>query len=236
MLILFDNFNYTKTPMNTNNAIKRFVALTLLCVMSLFLVACSVDTTPRIDSFAVERVLDQAEKVSLSAKVTDPNNDLKSVVVSWGDGTSEEVISNFQAIQLTHSYAELGKTYTVELVAEDLLAAKVSDTRPIGIATIARSCKKITEIEFCYDIQPDLLTAKITVKAFDNTLYEETLSASMPSVEFLVPVAGSIGQAKVKLTGDFSANGGENSVQVQVFACAFGLICTGEIANEKIIF
>ena len=210
--------------------------MALLVFMSLFLSACAVDTTPRINSFDVERVLDQADKVSLFANVSDPNNDLKSVVIRWGDGSSEEITSNFSSIGLTHSYSEVGKTYTIELEAEDLLAAKVKDTRQVGIASIARSCQKITEIEFCYDVQPDLLTAKVSLKAFNNTLFEETLSVDNPSVEFFVPVAGNIGQAKVKLTGDFSASGGENSVRIQVFACAFGLICTGEIANERFVF
>ncbi len=215
---------------------KRLSVMALCVVVSILLAACAVDTTPRINSFNVERVLDQADKVSLSANVSDPNNDLKLVVIRWGDGSTEEITSNFSAIGLTHSYSEVNKTYTVEIEAEDLLAAKVKDAKQIGVSSIARSCQKITEIEFCYDVEPDLLTAKVSVKAFDNTLYEETLSASMPSVEFLIPIAGPIGQAKVKLTGDFSASGGENAVRVQVFACAFGLICTGEIANERFIF
>lgn len=215
---------------------KKYLLVTLLVVTSFLLTACAVDTSPKIDSFMVERVLDQASAVTLVAKVSDGNNDLESVVVRWGDGTTDEVNSNFQNIQLSHSYAELDKTYTIELEAVDLLATKAIDSRQIGVASIARSCQKIIEIEFCYNVHPDLLTADISVKAFNNELFKETVSVNNPSIDFFVPVAGNFGQAKVRLTGIFSASGGENAIQVQVFACAFGLICTGEIANEKFVF
>ncbi len=213
--------------------------LASLLAISFLLAACAVDTSPKINSFLVERVLDQAEAVNLSASVSDANSDLQSVVVRWGDGTSDEVNSNFQNIQLVHSYTELNKTYTVELEAVDMLAEKAVDSRQIGVASIARSCQKITEFEFCYDVQPDLLTAKVSIKAFDNQIYEETLSVSNPSIDFFVPVIGDVGQAKVRLSGNFSASAeesGENAVRVQVFACVLGLICTGEIADETFVF
>lgn len=219
----------------SSNNLKKYSLVIVLLITSFVLTACAVDTKPRIDSFVVERVLDQATQVSLSAKVSDPNNDLKSVVIRWGDGNSDQVNSNFQAIELTHSYTELDKTYTVELEVEDLLAAKVVESKDIGVASVARSCQSVSGIEFCYDVQPDLLTAKVSLKAFDNTLFEETLSVNNPSVEFFVPISFGV-DAKVKLTGEFSASGSDNSVRVQIFACTFLEICLVEIANELITF
>ena len=226
--------------MKANSNPKKLVFITFLSIASFLLSACSISnvpasTTPKIDSFAIDRVRDKAKQVTLTAKVSDPDNDLKSVVIRWGDGTSNKVTSNFQAIQLTHSYGEVGKTYTVELEAEDSIANIQKDSRQIGVASIPFSCQKITEIEFCYDLQPDLLSVNVSVKAFNNTLYETSLSAAMPSFEFLVPLAGPVGQAKVKVTGSFSASGGDNSVNVQIFACTFG-ICIVELTNQKISF
>lgn len=223
---------------------KKHTKLSLVIIAliaSFVLTACAVDTKPRIDNLVVERVMDQASQVTLAAKVSDPNNDLQSVTIRWGDGSSEQINSNFQTIQLSHSYTVLDKTYTVELEAVDLLAGKAIDSVQVGVSSIAPSCQDITAgIEFCYDVLPDLLTANVSLKAFDNTLYEDTLSVNNPSVEFFVPVVGGIGQAKVKVTGELSASGGENAVRVQVFACVsvplLPPLCTGEIANERIVF
>jgi len=210
-------------------------------VASFVLTACAVDTKPKIDSLEVKRVLDQASQVTLAARVSDPNGDLQSVTIRWGDGTSEQITSNFQSIQLSHNYTELDKTYTVELEAADLLLGKAIDSVQVGVSSIAPSCQEITVgIEFCYDVLPDLLTANVSLKAFDNTVYEDTLSINNPSIDFFVPVISGIGQAKVKLTGEFSASGGENAVRVQVFACVsvplLDPLCTGEIANERFVF
>lgn len=92
---------------------------------------CSINSPPQIDATKFQITTDKL-KVSLRASVTDSdgNNDLKEVIVNWGDNTSSKVQTGFENISQEHTYAK-GGTYKVLLQVIDKAGNTVSQSKEV---------------------------------------------------------------------------------------------------------
>ncbi len=84
----------------------------------------SLDMNPLDNSndppvIAVTATLLDDPVVAIDGTVTDPLDDIKSVVIDWGDGSVETVLGNNDPFYRTHGYLNVG-TYTITLVATDV--------------------------------------------------------------------------------------------------------------------
>lgn len=192
----------------------------------------TVDLAPEIVSLNVAEESTVYLRGVLAASVTDPEDNVTSVVVDWGDGETVTISSAFDDISRTHDYAEHG-SYTVVVSALDAGGNQVSRESALTLANAPGACLDVKLVGVCGQVHPNFQGADIVLSALDNELYTFSLSTTKNNVEIFVPVAGFVGQAKVVADANFSKTKGDSSVRLRVFACTLFSICTSEVSDKR---
>lgn len=234
-----------RVPVRSVHAVSR--ALFTISALALLLVtaACSdltgpgdddeeeiVDLAPEIASFKIDEASTVYLRGVLTASVTDPEDNVTSVVVDWGDGETVTISSGFDDISRTHDYPEDGD-YTVTVSALDAAGNQVDDESELTLQGAPGGCLDIKLVGGCVQVHPNFEGVDVVISALDNEIRSYTLSTTKNKVEFFVPVAGVIGQAKIVADANFSKTKGKSSVRLRVFACALFSICTDEVSDKK---
>jgi hypothetical protein len=112
----------------------------LLGLVVLILAACG-GADPDAESSAgpavpVLEVVVAGEVATLVANLVDPDGGLDTVVVDWGDGTSDTVTSGFPTLRLDHPYTEDGE-FTIVLEGRDAAGESVIATTGVSITAFA---------------------------------------------------------------------------------------------------
>jgi hypothetical protein len=219
-------------------------ALVLIPALALLVMttACSSDATgpggedidrpPEIASLNVTEESTVYLRGVLTASVTDPENNVTSVVVDWGDGQTVTVTSGFDEISRTHDYARDG-AYTVAVSALDAGGNQIHRESALTLTAAPGACLDIKIVGICAQVHPNFEGVDIDISALNNVLQSYSLSTTENSLEFFVPVALLVGQAKVVAESSFSKTKGSSWVRVRVYGCAFFMICTSEVADER---
>jgi hypothetical protein len=192
----------------------------------------TVDLAPEIASLNVAEESTVHLRGVLTTSVTDPEDNVTSVVVDWGDGETVTVSSGFGQISRTHDYAEDG-AYTVVVSALDAGGNQVSRESELTLKKAPGACLDVKLIGVCAQVHPNYQGVDIEISALNNEVHSFSLSTTKNKVEFLVPVAGVVGQAKVVADANFSKTKGQSWFRIRVYACALFLICTSEVSDER---
>ncbi|MEZ4415923.1 MAG: PKD domain-containing protein [Gemmatimonadota bacterium] len=191
-------------------------------------------TAPTVATMAVTGSGTVYLRATLAANVTDVDGDIADVTIDWGDGTTFTVANGFDAIKLDHDFPAAGKTYTVTLTARDAGNLRTTSTKSLKIDPAPRACFDVKVIGVCYQTHPNYKGADLVFTAFDNKITSITLSTTKNDIETFVPVAGIVGQAKVRLTAGFSGSRGKSSIRLRVYSCTLFTICSSEIYDKTL--
>lgn len=220
---------------------RAIVAISALALL-IMTTACSSDATgpgvedvdlpPEIASLNVAEEPTVYLRGVLTTSVTDAQDNVTSVVVDWGDGQTVTVSSGFDQISRTHDYARDG-AYTVVVSALDASGNQVRRESVLTLKPAPGACLDVKLIGVCAQVHPNFQGADIRVSALNNELYSYSLSTTNNRVEYLVPVAGLVGQAKLVADASFSKTKGSSWVRIRVYACTLVVICTSEVSDER---
>jgi PKD domain len=188
---------------------------------------------PAIASLAVAKVGDVFLRASLTADVTDPDRDITTAVVDWGDNSTTTLTTGFAAIARVHDYSQTG-TYTVTLTALDAAGNRVSSNGSVRLDPAPHGCFDVQLVGVCYTTHPDYLGADLSISVLGTVVQQYNLSTTKNRIEAFVPVGGLLGQVKLVFAANFSRTKGASYVQLDEFGCTLFAICTNSLATQKI--
>jgi hypothetical protein len=179
---------------------------------------------PTISTMTVSQSAYRTGRVSAAA--SDPDGQVASGTVDWGDGTTT-TLNGPTSVSSTHRYAR-AQAYSVTLRVLDDAGASAALTRSVSITVPPEACIGIEIIEVCATTTADFRNANIAAKAGDIVLARATISEGTPSVS--LPLASGFG----RLTVSHNFNTGRMTITGDVCPVPF-LVCRA-ISSHTIQF
>lgn len=187
-----------KAPVSRTRSLP--VLLTTLTV-SAALAACSADSTgpsgpsePANEAPVVQEIAvadDGYRKARLTGAVSDPENDIASVTIDWGDGKTTEVTEGFADISVQHRY-DRAQDFTVTLTVVDGEGVTVDRSASISIQVPDPACLDFFKvIGACIEITRDLRNFNLDVKVLNKTVYKSEIKDGKGALR--IPLAGGFG-------------------------------------------
>jgi len=231
-------------PLSRPRRGRPFNCVPLLACLAFIAGGCGSDSTgpgdpspvqaevaPEVTGLRVTKSSTTYLQASVTASVTDSNNNVGNVVVNWGDGQTFTVTSQFDAISVSHDYAR-DAAYTVTVTATDLAGNKTTGTGRLTLDPVPGGCFDVYVLKLCAQIQPDYRGIEMSVSSLNIVLKSFTLNTTSPGLTTIIPVGGLVGQLKVEVTSSISRTKGRSYVTVNVYGCTLILICSDALGSK----
>lgn len=128
---------------------------------------------PVVESLSVGD--DGYRKARLTGAVSDPEGDIASVVIDWGDGKTTDVSGNYSDISVQHRY-DRAQDFTVTLIVTDGEGASSERSSSVSIQIPDPLCLDLLKIVgACIQVTRDLRNFEMEVRILNKVVFSEEI-------------------------------------------------------------
>lgn len=153
---------------------------------------------------------DGYRKARLRGSVSDPEGDIASAVIDWGDGKTTNVTGSFSNISVQHRY-DRAQDFTVTLTVTDGEGVSSERSSSISIQVPDPACLDLLKIVgACINVTKDLRNFELEVRVFNKVVYSEEIKDGKGDVRIpfgagfgAMVVAFDMERGRLTVTGEY---------------------------------